>query len=375
MYNCLKYLGMLGGMLIACSFQARGQDSMRVVVLSERLGPGISASAREAFHLFAGYSGFRRAVVYQKADSSFCVRIETVSPSGDTVSQLVGYSYAILRMMGEKVNYFEELMDGRHGMGTNPGRLTYVDGTDVVPSLLQKQQAEKEAAPGRKASLDVLPFAAQGNEGPATEYPHFRISAGLSSYNGDFGGVQTLLDGIVRQFGNAGYSVAQDKFDGPAGPMYWFSLNLMVTPSIGGILEIGQAWNDAVWFHSVSLSACYRFPPVVGDVVMPYVALGIAKFSFGITRNYPHFERVSPMDSSNSYFALGSIQVFGTGVNSGGIATVGVEIVRPSENLPDLDVFVRYLMAHKTDVWSSTGESAALSPGGLVVGVRLMIRI
>ncbi len=373
---------------------APAQDSLRVVILSPRLGPVITPAHRERFRIFQQIDRFQSAVICQARNGDYYAWIESLLPSGTVKRELQPYSYSSVRMMAEKVEHFEKIIDGTYVMGSVPVHLEYADSSTVakmsvkppatapVPQVAAGGKAmtvpppsferyRREAA--KLAQEDVLPFAGMMEKDPFERVPVLRFGVGISSFSWGGTEVQEILDLLQEQLAKEGYTIPRYEFHGiKKNPMLLFSIDLLVHPSWGAILEAGKVEDEGqgASFTSASLSVFYRPAKGISSVVRPYAALGAAYYRLNLKKSFMSGVRVSPIDSNGAYYRLDNISIWGNDGRYGGVATFGLELLFP----PDIDLFARYMFGPEFQIDSSWGATRKFFPDALSFGIRAMIR-
>jgi len=184
-----------------------GGDSASVVILSDRVGPVIDSQEREQFRLFPGIQRFERAVVLQLPDTTFVVRFTMSEPDGRERDTMVVYGGPLLRNMAERIEHFEEIVEGTYRISDKPAQLKLTTGAAAVYSTIYPAAPLRPAPPSGR-----LPLAASGGMRPSRNYPLLLdCGVGLRTFNPD-------LNGLSEAFGST--------------PTFSFS------PMVTGIIEI-----------------------------------------------------------------------------------------------------------------------------------------
>jgi hypothetical protein len=181
-------------LLFLCSIDVLSQtrsipDSSRIVLLSDRVGPVIDRTERDAYRIFVAIDNFRRAVVYQLPDSTFCVLVTMGNDNevlGDTI---LTYSGALLALMSEKIEYFDQLKSGEYKLGQHVPRLRLADGSVVVPPETPRPVPRGGNASGAKGISDSLHLAKSVNYSYPRYFPYFNMGIGARIMNPDFSGL------------------------------------------------------------------------------------------------------------------------------------------------------------------------------------------
>ncbi len=127
--------GQLFCFLFPLTISCLAQDSTKVLILSPRVGPKITAGAREQFEIFPQFDNFVEATAFETSDGNCFVRITLEPQKGVFRDTILQYPHQTLLMIAEKINHFEDLAAGRYHMGDEPTYIKTVDGTNaIVPS-------------------------------------------------------------------------------------------------------------------------------------------------------------------------------------------------------------------------------------------------
>ncbi len=95
------------------------QDSLRVVILSPRVGLVIDAKERDQFNLFPLAQGFDSAVVLRNSQGLYGVFIMGTTQDGHITDTIFSYTEGVLINIAEKIDHFEEIKNGTYHIGDN----------------------------------------------------------------------------------------------------------------------------------------------------------------------------------------------------------------------------------------------------------------
>jgi hypothetical protein len=339
-------------LLFLCSFDVLSQprsipDSSRIVLLSDRVGPVIDRAERDAYRIFVAIDNFRRAVVYKLPDSTFCVLVTMGSDNevlGDTI---LTYSGALLALMSEKIEHFDQLMSGEYKSGQHVPRLRLADGTVVVPPETPRPVPRGASASGGKAlaakgSTDNLPLANAQNYSYPRYFPYFNIGLGLRFIMSDFAGLAGAFGGT------------------PA---------INVSPLLSGYVEISLVEALAFQFEGgVSIGGdeaveataglLYYLPILKSRSLRPFVGSGLALYQFRYVNS----------------------SVFAGGGGTGFFGIVGIQI--PVGHYAAIDIFCGYrkfpsISSIFTDYiqvngdFTTTTTPVSINFSGMIIGLHL----
>jgi len=361
----------VAGLLVYSTGQLRSQDSLKIVILSERVGREVDAAEHERFRVFSQIKGFRKAVVLRAADGKYFVQFDVIGPGNTATQMVVEYSEATLFMIAEKINHFEEAVDGKYVWGSDRPTLDVVGGKSVTWKELEEKHAVSSG--GLSQRPDLFPFYA--NEPPEQPEPFPRLSfrTGISTSASDFGGIQQLVTTVEDHYREQGYPVRESSVDPKLGPLLWFSLGLDLAPAFGLTLETSTALGGDCTMKTVAASVVYRPSFLGSNAFRPYVGAGVLSTFFSIEQVYLHSDRVSPVDSTDGYSVLAAIGVQGKTRKGGGLVTIGFEWREKVSASFAVQAFARYLLVPPMTVTSSYGETRDISLRGFVLGGSLAL--
>lgn len=355
---------------------AVSQIQGETVILSDRVGEVIDAAERERFHVFPNVKGFQSARVLQTADSLFYVVFEIEQPTGEPQLEYKQYSVAVLRVIAEKIEHFEELVDGSYTIGTQPARLKTVAGTRIAePAVRTGAVTARGAAAGPGLTLpsfEPLPFSDISARIPiASRYPQYSFSGGVVSYRPDASDVWKLVWAIAESYRSGGYAIAHqsssDSYDLAVG----FAATVAFSPTFDGSLEVVRQ-KGFVTYKSAGLSARFFPPEVDFDAVRLYGSAGIHLSWYGVNVAPTYGNRVGPVDSVGRFVMLATISIRGSQRILGSSLGAGIEVGRPPGFPFGLTAYARYIFSNDITVSSPAGEGV-IRTRGVQVGATLTI--
>ncbi len=273
--NIMKHILALASCLTcftipALALSAPAADSVRVIILSDRVGPVIDSLEAEEFRVLRQFAPFRSAMAVQLPDSSFAFIVTRYRPGDANEDTLIRCSFASLRAIGEKINHFGELVKGEYVMGTDVPVLRYADtGQNVRPPASQRP-----ASPSRTSASGLRqPVASPGPGTPSIDwigkpldgypreysYPGFEISFGFRTFNPD-------TKGLASVFGQ--------KADFSYDPLVNFGVELRLTEIIGIQAEGGGSVSGGANLGTVG--PLVYFPFFGDNLLVPFAGAGYA---------------------------------------------------------------------------------------------------
>jgi hypothetical protein len=351
----------------------RCQEPMVIVILSERVGPEIDAAEREKFHLFPQVEGFERAVIVENsADSTFYARIDVGDKGGNHWKMTVKYSLVTLLSMAEKINHFQEIVDGKYVWGSDPAKLQILGGPPVTWRDIDA--GSKSTLQAAQRSSDLLPFWNGTPPVALVSYPRLGASIGVSTYQPDLSGINELVTLTEEAFQGGGYPIRHVPPNLTLDPLVWYSLTLDISSSFRLVLDAAKASNnEGLTFKLAGASLLYNIPLKSIDFLKPYIGLGFARYSFSMGQNLSHDDQITPNDSAGFHYYLAGIGINGSAAQTGYLVAFGVRLAPyGSAGWAFFDLFGRYLAVPSMTVTSMTVNSM---DGTSTVGQTREIRL
>ncbi len=358
-------------LLLGSAGPLRSQDSLRVVILSERVGPEIDAAKREKYLIFSNIEGFRRAIVFQRSDGKFLVRFDIVGRGGSSNQTVVEYSSKTLLMLAEKINHFEEIVAGEYVWGSD--RATLKVGGERSIAWKDLPGEYPSAAPPLPATSDLLPFWANERPAESESFPQLSFRTGISTTPGDIGGIAELITDIENHYRQQGYSVARMQEDLNFDPSLWFSLALDFSHLLGVTVETAKTLGGDLDMKSVGVSLVCRPPIHALAHLRPFVGAGLISSTFSVAKEYTYSDRISPVDTTGGYMRLTRIGVQGSSRKSGGMLTMGLELRDLDLTSFALQIFAKYIFIPSISVSSTSGGARDIRLGGFLLGGNLIL--
>lgn len=301
------------------------QDSIQVVILSDKVGQEIDAREREYYHLFSPIDGFQSARIIRTPDGKFEVRFLYAGPDGKVSSKILQYEGVTLLNMAEKVDHFEELKSGTYAMGSRPAKLQVVNAKTLLPEEITVKIPERQ-----EAEISTTTLFPNVNPEPPIDlqkFPRFRCGAGISEYSPNADAVSSMLNRIEQAARNEGYSMFTQKILLDLSFLYGFTLGVDITRDISVELETGKAEGNAnVSLKTVSFSLVYYVNNFTIGFLRPYLGVGIARYNLAAGRKYEYGAR-KPPDSTGGYWEFASVWFKGNSQATAPTFVVGLETV------------------------------------------------
>lgn len=332
----------------------------KVVVVSDRVGEEISVSERNSFRLFQTIKGFNRAIFYLTPETTYYARMEVISRNGFVRDTVIEYSLAYLMMLSEQVDNFEELMSARpYKMGTRKPSLHTEGGTHLA---LQAKTATSNVVL-KKAPSDFLPLAAHMPEIDLNSYPTIGAGAGIAWFSPDFGGLTAAYMAIEDFYRNQGYNVPRHSAKMDLGHLYWYSLEVGISPEYSAVVEAARTSGDGPVFKMISIFGLYRPQKSERFPFWWYLGLGITRQYFKVVERYVNL--ISP---PQNYKYLDDIISEGAGM--GYILEAGIDMRLKS--VASIKASLRYLFAQDITAATRDEQTAKVNLSTAIVGIQVM---
>ncbi len=359
---------------------ASAQITGETVILSERVGELVDSSESEKFHVFQNIKGLQSARVIMISDSLLSVVFQIRQPSSAPRVEYQKYSLAVLKVIAEKINHIEGLIDGTYVMGTEPARLRTAAGSSVgerpppARAGVAGLPAESQAFGRSGASLPAqpLPFSQISASLPMrARYPQFGFTGGIASYEPDAGGLWQRLAAIEEHYRSYGYPIEYARSRAPHDLALFFAATVVFDPSFDVSLEVVRR-EHVVTYKSIALSGRYFPEKLTMGPLRLFASVGVQAVSYSVSAVQSYHDPIGPADSVGRFMMFVEVDIQGTENVLSWFLGAGLELGRTPAFTPGLSAFVRYVFSPDLALSSSVGEGVVKTEGYLF-GVTLTI--
>ncbi len=340
------------------SSQLHGQDSVKVIIVSPRVGREVDAGEREHFKVFTRIVGFDHAVFYQRTDSSYVAHVVYQSGRGVINDTLIEFSRVQLTMLAEKINHLEGMENGTYHFGDDPPKLTYEDGSLVSVKRVDSPQTPSAAAIVHLS--EILPLVPDSISEQLLDEPSAcSIGIGLSWYSPDYAGLIQAYHAVEQKYLQQGYDVGKQEPAFGTSTLLWLDFGIRFTDNTRLILSGGTQLAGSVDFKAAT--AVLRFSFLIPEIASfhPYVDVGVGHFRISCEQKYGAsvggYATLDGLliDASSTGFSF----AFGVG---GGTAT-------------NWNIYVGYQSIPTVHQSTTLGTDATIAMSSVVMGVGLSL--
>lgn len=253
-------------------------QNRRVVVVSPRVGAVIDSVEAANYRLFQAITSFHASSFYQASDSTLWAEVQLKSAHGILRDSTYGVSFVFLKMCAERIDHWEELIDGKYQIGTSQSHILYEDGTPLVPPTGAPQKtgsSQRNVSPDtlhlaptffhRHVSSDMLPLAPNRSRLERPTYATIGLGVGLGVMISDL----SVLEQLKGSASNISMPVS-----------LYLEVPLEEDPSImfigGWSYALGRASKESI----ISFSAGLICRPGTLFSLKPFVGLGAGVTSY-----------------------------------------------------------------------------------------------
>ncbi len=336
-------------------YSTRAQDSVEVVVTSQRVGPFIEPASRDYFKILSDYENFALAYFSKDSADDYTLHI-FYKENRDFHHQQIELKEANLLRFGENFDNYEKIADGSYTRGSNPARLDFIrfSRKEINNKLIDRWKYFTNYTLVGETDADYSKF-----------FPHhswFSFSAGVVMTNFNFDELKYFTDKIDSYYKSTGYDIHPLGNDYQVGPFLRFKGTIDITQNISAAVMIDANFkSQTTKYDAVSLMGIYNFTDLMESFV-PFAGLGYTKNLFKVTIQYGNVV----IDSLQGRFESVSID----GGTEGIITEAGIKT--KFEGLLDVGIAFNYylLTTYKT---SYAGVSPEIEPGNF--GAELFFNI
>ena len=365
LFVCVSTFGLLG-----LNPVLHAQDSMKVVIISPRVGPTLDAAERKYFHVFSHITGFTGAQFLLGADGTYYVRVSRIaSPGGIETDTIMQYSEVGVLTMAEKINHLEELETGDYEMGSEPPHLEITDQAVGLHVAAQKPKADLSRqsktlprpdvpGPGPKPRSDMLPIGKDESAADIVLYPSYGIGVGIATYSPN---LDETYRAVETYYAGIGYPLSPTSRDVSTSPILCLELYARFWDAIGLTFEAGLASYDTKIREVSALLLYYpEFLRTASGHLQPFVGIGIARYHFKSSRDYGQY--------ISQYTTLDEVSIEGGkhGMNT----RIGVEYAPGA--VTHIQVFASYLAIPEVNAITREGIAPSVKLGGFQAGLQVI---
>lgn len=296
------------------------QDSLKLIILSPRVGEIIDESEREKFGLFKTFKRFKSAILFEKVDYGYFGYILFPDEKGMIKDTLIKYNGAYLMRVSQLINNYERVMSGDYKFGNNLDSLIIVeDKNNLLSNIVFLYKNNKELKIEKTAykqiefqsakDNDLLKFSNVKIDIVSRDYPRFNFGFGLRSpySTNDLNGV--LIDRQNQISSNTGFEVSSKQIVQLTPISYTIKIGADLSKEISVLFELGTNFGNSneVDLKSVSLIALYHFNFFKVDWFNPFIGAGISNYQLSLNQNIEYNNRITENDSLGYYYYLQSI--------------------------------------------------------------------
>ena len=348
--------------ILSMSGKSIAQEKDSVIILSDKVGSIITRDERDLYKLFPSIKNFNYSIVYKtetnKYYAKFCTTIE-----GELKDTMIYYSEQILLIIAEKINNFQDIVDGNYKMGTKPAILL----TRGNESIIEDETRIRKIIPGIQktttsegtillSNSDDIVFSDSVELNKVKmkiNRSFYKFGFGVSTYSPDMSGLNSAFTLIENFYRDQGYYILQHSTEFDFGVLLLYRINLIISEKFSLGFNAVQSTEGNNKLYSVAASGIYYYPLSNINWLTPFADFEISYNYCKARVNYNN--RISPISNTGSYDFLDHIEASGSSTGFG--LKVGASIDR-GDNF-SFDVFIKYNYIPKMKTVVTTGLLSA----------------
>lgn len=257
----------------------KAQDSVQVVVVSQRTGLYIEPAERDYYGLFSSDQYFVLAYFTKDSTDVYTGRIMFLN---DKILQERKFKMKkiSLQNLGERIDNYEKIKSGNYTMGTNPAGLKFVwvKRDDIKDRIKNINRVVADYPLLKEPDDDYAKFL--------IHYPRIGISLGIGYTNFKFDDLSNLTDAINKFYEDKGFVLFPAEPEYQLSPIIRFKGNLEITSHLSASLMVeSDLSNPDVDYNAMTVMGYYDFKRLMENFV-PYAGLGYTRNNFNIKVNY-----------------------------------------------------------------------------------------
>jgi len=359
----MKNLKLLAGLLIIISFatstMALAQDSIKIVIISKKIGAIIDAKEKEEFRILPKFrDNFVNAIFYMDSNNQFYCKVRL--KAGESFKDsILSYNYNSIRNIAAKAQMKE---NGRN-FNINDVQLFFTDGKKVQSFNERTYKQFTRKIPLAKTDSDYSQLI-EGNGGVG-------LTAGIIINPYSYKDLSQIFYDIAKNIVIEPENVSKSDFVINSFPLFSFSSVFFIQNSFSLELEYSFGGNEKAFsdvsYKSFSVSVAYLYP--LSQKVSPYLSVGYSGFNFKATQNY-NFLTVK----KDSVGSLESISLEGKG---GGLK-LSIGLIYKLSDLMSFNLFGSYRFTppikFDNQYSSHIGYDVAYKIKGFEIGLKILFR-
>lgn len=331
----------------------KAQDSVQVVILSQRTGLYIEPEERSYYNLFSTDNNFVLAYFTRDSVDSYTAVITWQNDKGLQERKVKIKKMSLLNF-GERINNYEKIKAKNYTMGENrvEPEFVWVKKSDIDNKI-------KELT-GKTIDYPLLKAPDTDYANLFKHYPRFGISAGSAYTNFKFDELNSLTDKIDNHFKAKGYDVHPLETDYNLGSILRFKGIVEFTADLSAVLMLDyNIINEDIKYNAVTLMGLYSFTGLMNNFV-PFAGLGYTRNNFNINVDYGS----TIIDTLQGMLEA----VIVDGGTEGLIAEAGIKALIGNSFSIGIAADYYFLTTYKYEV-DYMGFSSEIKPGNLSAGI------
>lgn len=348
------------------------QTGDRIIELSNRVGAVVDKAEAVSFKIFEKFPDFHSCVVHIDSLNEYYIRFIMADKAGNVKDTAISYSEQAILLLSEKIDHFEEIMNGGYKPGTEKARIRILNGEEKIKSLdeIAKTRDSLAVILIKPVQPDIIPFADIGDMQDYYFYPAWGFGFGVSTFSPDFRSVYEAMKAVEDKYRALGYSIRPHNEDQFNMGFLNAHFNLKFTKTIGALINAAVSVNEAVDYGNIALLAEY-YPELLSfGKFCAFGTAGISVTYLSVSQSYG--DRISQISSNNSYYLLDAIKVESS--KTGFVAGLGISYMK-GNFASTLSACYQFTSTSEASLYSSYNSSmyfkTKLSLSSLILGFRI----
>jgi hypothetical protein len=345
-----KILFVLLCITIFSSIISYSQDKDSLVIISKKLGSIITREKRDYYNIFPIIINYNYSIVYKTAENKFYVKFNIIS-DGKLSDTIIFYSEQSLYTIAEKINNYDELLEGKYRMGENPTRII-VAGKESTKQqekeILDKLNKKQFQTPVRKNTqyytidnVIIFDTAETSKIIKKVNEKLFGWGFGISSYSADLSGLNSAFTLIENLYRDKGYIIREHSPDFDFGTILWYRIKLGISKQFDLAIDAAKSTSDVNNFYSISANGIWYYLIDNMEWLKSFAEAGVSINYFKSRLKYG--DRISEVRNNGTYDFLDYIDASGS--KTGFSIKAGCELFM--DNLFSINMFMKYLYIPK----------------------------
>lgn len=272
--------------MIFLSFGFATGQSLKEVILSNKVDRVIDNTERNKFQLFPKIRGFYEARFYLDSSKGYYARIRYINDDDINKDTVIFYRENEIIRFAEHIQFFDEIKSGKHFFG-EISSLVKVQGNTVYIILNEVLNNQLRKVKKDPAELPFVRLNSPGYKIKKDKWDYnFGLGFSLANVNADFSPINSFFNDAENQLISQGFYVHKSNLNMNISTLMTFNASVKIYEKLGLFVDVGINSQKDFDYYYGSLDLQYRFNIKSMKWFSPNIALGYSYIGYFVARGY-----------------------------------------------------------------------------------------